>query len=235
MQGDQPVKVTVLELLERGPKRYSEIVRELGRPDKTVYVTLSALSEQKLIRKNEDQAGSYELTEEGSQELERIRFVRVAGEEDDMRIIQNTRTAIALGRCYDILSELRYLSARTVKKIAIVDREKIREKELVIRNLLLKYNPSVKKEDLDKGEKEEVKIGLQELITGGFWWGKRLIRWGLAQRYAHLLDLARELSDGPVKEEILDALDLIREVGGKLDEKLRGLAPTKETGTSGLV
>ena len=223
MSQEVPVKVSVLDLLSKQPRRYSEIVRELGRPDKTVFVTLNALVDQKLVTKNEDESGRYELTDAGRQELERIKFVRVATEEDDLRIIQNTRVAIALGRCYDLLSEFRYLSARTFGKLAVEDRQKIREKELVVRNLLLKYNPSIKEEELVKGEKEEVKIGLQELITGGFWWGKRLMKWGLPERYAHLLNLAMELPEGPVKKEVLGTLSLIREVGGKLDEKLKDL------------
>jgi DNA-binding PadR family transcriptional regulator len=228
MREDTPVKVSLLELLAKESRRYSEIVRELDRPDKTVYVTLNAFTDQKLVAKN-DKEGKYELTEEGRQELERVKFVRVAGEEDDLRIIQNTRMAIALGRCYDILSELRFLTAREFRKISIEDRQKIRDKELVIRNLLLKYNPSVRKEDLIKDEEEEVKIGLQELLTGGFWWGKRLIKYGLTQRYLHLVNLAQELSDGPVKDEIRDALELIRQVGGKLDERLKAMTPIEAT------
>lgn len=228
-QEEVPVKVSLLELLEKEPRRYSEIVRELRRPDKTVYVTLNALADDELIAKDEAEGGKYELTERGRQELERIRFVRVAEQEDDLRIIQNTRVAIALGRCYDILSELRFLLARELRKMSPEDRQRIREKELVIRNLLLKYNPSIKKEDLIKGEEEEIKIGLQELITGGFWWGKRLVKYGLAQRYSHLLNLAQELSDGPVKDEIRDTLELIRQVGGKFDEKLKEMAPIGAT------
>ena len=223
MSQEVPVKVSVLDLLSKQPRRYSEIVRELGRPDKTIFVTLNALVDQKLITKNGDESGRYELTDAGRQELEQIKFVRMAAEEDDLRIILNTRVTIALGRGYDLLSEFRYLSARTLGKLAVEDRQKIREKELVIRNLLLKYNPSVKEEELVKDEKAEVKIGLQELITGGFWWGKRLVKWGFAERYAHLLNLTRELPEGPVKKELLGALSLIREVGGKLDGNLKGL------------
>ena len=153
-QEEVPVKVSLLELLEKGPRRFSQIVRELRRPDKTDYVTLNALTEDELVAKAEAEGGRYELTERGRQELERIRFVRVAEQEDDLRIIQNTRVAIALGRCYDILSELRFLLARELRKISPEDRQKIREKELVVRNLLLKYNPSIKKEDLTKGDVE---------------------------------------------------------------------------------
>lgn len=228
MREDIPVKVSVLELLAREPKRYSEIVRDLNRPDKTVYVTLNALTDQKLVAKNDEDGGRYELTDEGRQELERIKFVRIAGEEDDLRIIQNTRAAIALGRCYDILSELRYISARTLRKLTAEDRGKIREEELVIRNLLLKYNPSLSKVDLVKAEEEEVKVGLQELLSGGFWWGKRLVKFGLTERYTHLVNLTIELPAGPVKDQIVAALELIRDASGKMDERLKSLAPIRE-------
>lgn len=227
MREDAPVKVSVLELLAREPKRYSEIVRELDRPDKTIYVTLGTLTEQKLVTKNDEEGGRYELTEEGKQELERIKFVRIAGEEDDLRIIQNTRMAIALGRCYDILSELRYVSARTFGKAIAEDSRKIREEQLIIRNLLLKYNPSLDKDGLVKAEEEEVKIGLRELLSGGFWWGKRLVKYGLAERYTHLVNLTEELPAGPVKEQIVAALEIIRDVSGKMDEKLKSLAPIR--------
>ncbi len=77
-----PVKVSLLQLLEAEPKRYSDVVRELGRPDKTVYVTLVALVDSKLVAKNDE--GKYILTDAGERELERIRFVRMAEEEDDI-------------------------------------------------------------------------------------------------------------------------------------------------------
>lgn len=147
----------------------------------------------------------------------------MAEQEDDLRIIQNTRVGIALGRCYDVLSELCFLSAREFRRIAPEDRQRIREEELVTRNLLLKYNPSLKKQDLIKEEEGRSKLVCRSLISGGFWWGRRLVKYGLAQRYSQLLNLVQELSDGPVKDEILGALELIRQVGSKLDEKLKGL------------
>src|SRR5437016_10152087 len=102
---DVTVKVATMELLEKEPKRYSDPVRELGRPDKTVYVTLADLSDSKHISK--DSEGRYVTTDAGRRELERVRFVRLAEEEDDLGIILNTKMAIALGRCYDLLLDLR--------------------------------------------------------------------------------------------------------------------------------
>lgn len=215
------MKVATMELLEKEPKRYSDLVRELGRPDKTVYVTLAALSDSKLVSKDEE--GRYVLTDEGRRELERVRFVRVAEEEDDLTIIVNTRLAIALGRCYDLLFDLRYLLSRTFKGVGDEDRSKVREKLVVVRNLLLKYNPSQKREELERGESKGTEIRLTELLTGGILWERRFIKWGLKDRYLHLLNLAKELPEGPVKEEILGSLALFRSVAGKLDASLKGL------------
>lgn len=216
-----PVKVSLLQLLEVEPKRYSDVVRELGRPDKTVYVTLMALVDSKLVAKNDD--GKYVLTDAGKRELERIRFVRVAKEEDDVEIILNTRTAIALGRCYDLLFDIRYLLSRTPKSEG-EGRRAVSERMSMIRNLLLKYNPSLKKDELLKDEKKGLDIGIADLVSGGIWWGKRFVKWGLKDRYIHLVNLTRELPEGPVKDEILASLALFREVVGKLDNRLKELA-----------
>ena len=181
-----PVKVSLLQLLEAEPKRYSDVVRELGRPDKTVYVTLVALVDSKLVAKNDE--GKYILTDAGERELERIRFVRMAEEEDDIGIISNTRTAIALGRCYDLLFDIRYLLSRTPKAEG-EDRRAVGERMNVIRNLLLKYNPSLKKDELLREEKKGLGIGIADLVSGGIWWGKRFVKWGLKDRYTHLVNL----------------------------------------------
>lgn len=214
------MKVSLLQLLEAEPKRYSDVVKELGRPDKTVYVTLTALMDSKLIAKNDE--GRYVLTDAGRRELERIRFVRMAEEEDDLEIISNTRLAIALGRCYDLLFDLRYLLSRTPKTEG-EDKRAVNDKTNVIRNLLLKYNPSLKRDELLKEEKKGLDVGVADLLSGGVWWGKRFVKWGLKDRYLHLVNLTRELPEGPVKDEILSSLALFREVAGKLDNRLKDL------------
>lgn len=226
---DVTVKVSVLELLEKEPRRYSELVRDLGRPDKTVYVALTGLAESRFILK--DEQGKYGLTDAGRRELERIRFVRVAAEEDDLTIITNTRLAIALGRSYDLLFDLRYLLSRTFKGLDDEDRSRVREKLVVIRNLLLKYNPSLKREELERGESKGTEIRLTELLSGGILWEKRFIKWGLKDRYLHLLNLAKELPEGPAKDEISGSLALFREVAGKLDTSLGELGPPAESAT----
>ncbi len=215
-----PVKVSLLQLLEVEPKRYSDVVRELGRPDKTIYVTLAALVDSKLVAKNDE--GKYILTDAGKRELERIRFVRIAEEEDDVEIISNTRTAIALGRCYDLLFDIRYLLSRTPKAEG-EDRRAVSERMNIVRNLLLKYNPSLKKDELLKEEKKGLDIGIADLVSGGIWWGKRFVKWGLKDRYIHLVNLPRELSEGPVKDEIIVSLALFRGVVGKLDNRMKEL------------
>lgn len=223
MSQDVPVKVSVLELLTKEHKRYSDIVRALGRPDKTVYVTLTALSEMNLVAKDDE--GKYVLTDTGKRELERIKFVRVAEEEDDIEIIANTRLAIALGRCYDLLFDLNYLLSRTLRRSASEDGRRVKERLIVIRNLLLKYNPSLKREELESDEKKTLAISLTDLVSGGVWWGKRFVKWGLKERYLHLLNLAKELPEGPARDEIFASLSLFGVVTGKLDEKLKGLEP----------
>ncbi|MDG6966174.1 MAG: hypothetical protein JRN58_00835 [Nitrososphaerota archaeon] len=223
---DGTVKGSILELLKKGPTRYSDLVRESRRPDKTIYVTLARLGESEFISKDEE--GRYVLTDAGRRELERIRFIRLAEEEDDLEIITNTRIAIALGRCYDLLFDLRYLLLRTFRRLDGKDKREVNEKLEVIRNLLLKYNPSLMREDLEKGESKGTEIRLTELLTGGILWEKRFIKWGMKDRYRHLLDLAKELPEGPVKEEILSSLALFREAARKVDNSLAGLEPPAE-------
>ena len=162
-------------------------------------MTLAALVDSKLVAKNDE--GKYVLTDAGGRELERIRFVRMAEEEDDIEIISNTRTAIALGRCYDLLFDIRYLLSRTPKSEG-EDRRAVTERMSMIRNLLLKYNPSLKKDELLKEEKKGLDVGIADLVSGGIWWGKRFVKWGLKDRFIHLVNLARELPEGPVKDEI---------------------------------
>lgn len=100
-------------------------------------------------------------------------------EEDDSGIIVNTRMAIALSRCYDLLFDLRYLLSRTFRGSHGEDRSRVKEKLVVIRNLLLKYNPSLKREELERSESKGTEIRLTELLSGGILWEKRFIKWGL--------------------------------------------------------
>jgi hypothetical protein len=148
---------------------------------------------------------------------------------DDREIIADTRLAIVLGRCYDLLFDVHNIVSMTFKKPAREDERKVGEKLVVVRNLLMKYNPSLKKEELEREEKKAVAISLTDLLSGGFWWGKTFVKWGLRERYLHLLGLAKELPNGPAKDEVLASLSLFRDVTPKLDEKLRGLTPVDAT------
>jgi DNA-binding PadR family transcriptional regulator len=62
------VKVSMLVLLDESPRRYSEFSRELGRPDKTVFVNLMALQRNCWVEKVGDR---YSITEAGKRELRR--------------------------------------------------------------------------------------------------------------------------------------------------------------------
>jgi hypothetical protein len=62
------VKVSMLVLLEESPRRYSEFSKELGRPDKTVFVSLMALQRNGCVAKVDDR---YFITEAGKRELRR--------------------------------------------------------------------------------------------------------------------------------------------------------------------
>ena len=94
------VKMSLLGLLEGGSKRYSDLVKELKRPDKTVYVTLKELAALMLVSKNEE--GKYAVTKAGREELERMRLVRAVEAEDDPEVIASlTKLHLALTRKMD--------------------------------------------------------------------------------------------------------------------------------------
>ena len=57
------VRDSILQLLDGAPRRYSDFVRELGKPDKTMYVALKQLFAAGLIAKERD--GSYLITHQG--------------------------------------------------------------------------------------------------------------------------------------------------------------------------
>jgi len=76
-----------------------------------------------------------------------------------------------------------------------------------------------------KRKKRKSKVICESPSAEGFGGERGSSKFGLAKRYAHLLNLAKEPPDGPVKDEILDALKLIRQVGRKLDERLKGMTP----------
>ena len=149
--------------------------------------------------------------------------------EDDLKLVDNTRLAIALGRCYDLLFDLNYILSRTFRKPVAEDARRVKERLVLVRSLLLKYNPALKREELESEEKKTFAIPLEELVSGGLWWGKRFVKWGLKGRYLHLLSLAEELPEGPAKDEVLASLSLFSNVVSMLDDKLKSLAPAETT------
>ncbi|MDG7024972.1 MAG: hypothetical protein JRN45_10700 [Nitrososphaerota archaeon] len=145
--------------------------------------------------------------------------------ENDTELVGNTRLAVALGRCYDLLFDLNYLISRTFKSSLDEDARRVKERLVVVRSLLLKYNPALKRSELEHEERKTFPISLMDLLSGGFWWGKRFIKRGLKGRYAHLLSLAKELPEGQARDEIFTSLSLFAEVAAKLDQQLRSLEP----------
>ena len=73
--------------------------------------------------------------------------------EDDLKLVDNTRLAIALGRCYDLLFDLNYILSRTFRKPVAEDARRVKERLVLVRSLLLKYNPALKLEELESEEK----------------------------------------------------------------------------------
>ena len=87
------VKSSILRFVDESPKRYSAIVRELGRPEKTIYVSLKQLLAAGLIWKEPD--AGYVITEQGraalvEEELEETAadIVRDLGPEKARRVRQ---------------------------------------------------------------------------------------------------------------------------------------------------
>ena len=143
--------------------------------------------------------------------------------EDDLELVGNTRLAIALGRCYDLLFELNYLLSRTFSRSLDEEASRVKERLIMLRSLLLRYNPALKREELETDERKTFAISLRDLLSGGVWWERKFVRRGLKDRYLHLIVLTNELPDGPAREEIMASLSLFTDVAAKLDEKLKGL------------
>ena len=66
-------KINVLNALQQGTLRYSDIVKLTSYPDKTIFVTLSKLKEEHKVKQNEE--GTWEITKAGIDELEKHLFL----------------------------------------------------------------------------------------------------------------------------------------------------------------
>jgi DNA-binding HxlR family transcriptional regulator len=64
----ETVRDSMLLLVHEAPRRYSEFVRELGRPDKTIFENLRSLQQTGLVAKTVDR---YTITKAGEKELRR--------------------------------------------------------------------------------------------------------------------------------------------------------------------
>lgn len=77
------VRKQIIDFLASGPKRYSDIVRTLKRPDKTIWQWLGRLQEEGLVSKNAQ--GLYELTGRAKTELSSIEAERLPKAEEILR------------------------------------------------------------------------------------------------------------------------------------------------------
>ena len=68
MTDERTVRDEILDVLNDGPLRYSEIVKRVQRPDKTVFVNLNGLDEEGYVKKNV--AGQWEITLVGKNGLQ---------------------------------------------------------------------------------------------------------------------------------------------------------------------
>jgi hypothetical protein len=96
MVGRHLARDMMIDILASGPKRYSELVKLSGRPDKTIYVSLGQLQVEGLVRKRDD--GLYELSKERSvQELARIEESRLPAATDIVKGALQSRKDIGVG------------------------------------------------------------------------------------------------------------------------------------------
>jgi DNA-binding PadR family transcriptional regulator len=72
------VRDSILQLLDGAPRRFSDFLRELVRPDKTIYVALKQLIAADLIAKDGD--GKYLITEQGKAVLLELRLEETVGD-----------------------------------------------------------------------------------------------------------------------------------------------------------
>jgi DNA-binding MarR family transcriptional regulator len=212
--------------LAEEPKRFKDLLGLEVFGNKGLSIALDRFAQLGYLKRGEDD-GKYSLTERGQALLEQTKvesMVEADEDEDDLRLIQNTYRTIAIARCYDLLSELKFVVLRTFRKVNVEDRAELNDRLTLLRKLLVKHNPGIKEEELVKQEKKELGLSATEIVTAGFLWEKPLMKRGMKERYTHLLKLSSRFPDGEVKKEILESLAIFREVAGKLgDEKLEGL------------
>lgn len=218
--------------LAEEPKRFKDLLDLEVFGNKGLSIALDRFAHLGYLRKGDDD-GRYSLTEQGQALLEKTRvesIVEADEDEDDLRLIQNTYKTIAIARCYDLLSDLKFIVMRTFRKVNVEDRAELNDRLTLLRKLLARHNPQLKEEELVKQEKKELGFGVTEIVTAGFLWEKPLVKRGMKDRYTHLLKLSSRFPDGEVKKEIIESLAVFKSVAGKLgDESLMDL-PATSTG-----
>ena len=80
MLNGETVRGSMLLLVHDAPRRYSEFVRELGRPDKTVFENLRTLQQTGLVAKTGDK---YTITKTGTSSDELWVDIAKARREDE--------------------------------------------------------------------------------------------------------------------------------------------------------
>jgi DNA-binding Lrp family transcriptional regulator len=195
------VKEEVINYIKnKGRASYSAIVKELRRPDKTIYVTLKELLDNGVLTKNEE--GLYEIGQ-GFYE-----------KQEDEELLLNARRKILLVRTYNLLLDLRYVLARSF--------DASREERAIVKDAIEKLRPFVSKyagvdeKDLVANEEKELNIGFSEVATGAIIWYKMLVKKGVRERYNHVLRLLKDYEyDDTVKQVVVDSLSTFRAVAAK--------------------
>ena len=149
--------------------------------NKGLSIALDRFTQLGYLEKGEGD-GKYSLTERGRALLEQTKvesMVEADDDEDDLRLIQNTYKAIVIARCYDLLSELKFVVLRTFRKVNVENRAELNDRLTLLRKLLVKHNPGLEEEELVKQEKKELGLSATEIVTAGFLWGKPLMKRGM--------------------------------------------------------
>jgi len=77
------VKNSILEILEtRGPTRYSDFIKFLEKPDRTIFISLKSLIKEGLVMKGQN--GKYILTEKGKDVLETLQRIEELNEATEL-------------------------------------------------------------------------------------------------------------------------------------------------------
>ena len=185
---------------EKGRASYSAIARALGRPDKTIYVTLRELLDSGILEK--DKEGLYQIGR-GYYEMQ-----------EDEELLLNARRKILIVRTYNLVLDLRYLLSRSFN-VSVEERASVIDAIEKLRPFVSKYT-GVDEKELKRNEEKEIRIGFAEFVTGAVVWSKPLVKKGMRERYYHILRLLRDHpSADSVKHVVVDSLSTFKAVAVK--------------------